>query len=549
MKSSIRQPLGVVPRSNTCSLPQEYAQCAENIDLTQVGWVPWKQPVRMVEFEHKVLSAHIRDCCWAGVPVPRACYFTANACGSKTYLSAADEYPVYTDDFCSSQWTRLGFPVPAAPDVCVLDNSQNCDLMTDKRTYKLVFGNDCEQGAGSVPSEVVHVNDKSDVVVSIPSDVDPCWGVTHVKVYREISTWDIEKGFLAFDGDFNPGFADVGTESDYFYVGQVPLGTTEFVDDIKECIGHSLLTDDFYPPKKGLKIIGETNLQSLVGHEGKNLWISERNAYWAYPLRARHNFPDEIMCAAVCQDLIIVITRTNSYIVEDTVDCRDSTCRNVTEGKEAFHYCGTGSCLVVAQGIVYTTTQGLFHTRVDGTTVNLSGAAFSEQDWRLAQPDQMHLGQGDNHLFVTSSATTFAFPLRFSEQGILPEYISHLLICPDAWINDEHGYLYFLQDNQTFQFNAGQCYMEMLWRQFDQRPGIRTRASVLKADYEQKKIEEGNAISIYRDGVARTHTRKANKASRFKSVLSDCYAIEVRGDIPMCGLHYGVGLSDLTLSQ
>lgn len=539
----------MVPRANVCNLSQEYAQVAENIDLTQPGWVPWKQPEKLIEFEHSIASAHVHSCCWAGVPVKDAHYLTSTGCGNKTYLSAEHEYPVVTEDFCDPEWTRLGFPVPPKPDVCVLDSSEPCDMLTEQRTYKLVYCSECEQGPGSEPSDPVVVNDKRSVAVSIPTDIDPLWGVTHIKVYRLASTWDIEKGFVAFDGDFNPGFADIGTESDYFYAGKVPVGTPEFCDDVTECLGHSLRTDDFYPPRKGLRIVGETALQSLVGFEGKNLWFSERNAYWAYPLRARHNFPEEIQCVAVCQDTVIVITRSRSYTVEDTVDCRDSTCRPVRESKESFEYCGTGSCVVVANGLLYTTQEGLAYSTTDGRTSLITTSLFGKHDWMCADPSHMQLGKGCDHLLLSTSQGTYAIPLRFDEQGQLPDNVSTLSFSPDKWVTDEHEHLYFIIGNAAYSFNTGADYMDMHWRQAEQTPGIKTRASSLKADYENKQLREGNAISLYRNGVSRVHTRAANRAKRFRGVLSDCYAIEVRGNKPMCGLHYGVGLADLTLTQ
>lgn len=549
MQSSIRQPLGKVPRANVCNLSQEYASIAENMDLTQPGWVPWRSPDRLVDFPDRVLSAHVHQCCWAGVAMTQACYFTSDSCGNKTYLSGPDEHPLVTEDFCNPHWSRLGYPIPDKPDTCVLDNSEQCDMLTEQRTYKLVFCSECEQGPGSMPSDPVVVNDKSSVSVQIPTNVDPSWGITHVKVYREASTWDIEKGFLAFDGDFNPGFADIGTETDYFYVGKVCLGESIFVDDLTEGLGHTLRTDDFYPPKPGLKIVGTTNLQSLVGFEGKNLWFSERNAYWAFPLRARHNFPEEIRCVGVCQDSVIVITDCTSYVIQDTVDCKDSTCRVVQESKETFEYCGSGSCCVYEQGLIYTTADGVAYTTVDARTRIVSDAAFGKHEWNLLGPSRIQLGKGCEHLFLSNDHCSYAIPLRFDEAGKLPAYVSTLSFIPDQWLNDEKGNLYFVLNNAAYSFNTGSDYMKMRWRQFDQTPGIKTKASVLKAEYKNKKLKEANVVNLYRDGVARVCTRAANRAKRFRSVLSDCYAIEVVGQEPMCGLYYGVGVADLTLNK
>lgn len=543
MHISIRQPRGIVPSSNGCNLPPEFAQVALNIDLTREGWVPWRAPETVIQFQESTGTAHVHNCCWAGVASEQANYIEAGTCG-RTFLSAPGEYPVVSDDFCEFQWERLGFPVPSTPEVCALE-SKNCGPFNERVRYKLVFSNGCDDGPGSMPSEPVMLNEKGTAVVSVPTHVDPCWGITEVKVYRLISTWDPSAGFLSFEEGINPPIADVSTDSDYFYVGSVPLGESEFCDNF-DCREDLLMTDDFYPPVKGLVLVGETLLGSLVGYEGKNVWFSERNAYWAYPRKARHNFPEEVKCVGVCQNTVIVVTESRVYLVEDNVDCEDATCRPVIETKETFQYCGRAQCISFANGIFFVAQQGLYFANTEGAVRLVSELAFGKASWSLLDPNQIRLGIGCEHLFLSTDQVSYAWPLRFDEQGSLPADLSTLSFRVDQWLNDEHGHLYFMVDNAVYSFNTGVENMTMQWEQVDIRWHAPARASAIRGDYEDKKLRRGNKL-LLKKGIQRTcTTTKANKSTRLKNTLSDCFSAGVHGCIPMCTLHYGSGLTNLT---
>lgn len=545
MHSTLRQPLGVVPLLEGCELPGQYAQLAENMDLTQRGWVPWFQPVELLQFDAPVGTAHVHNCCWDSTPIEEARYVYAGTC-QKTYLSAANECPVVSDDFCSAQWTRLGYPIPSAPVVCNLESDDvEREPFTETVSYKIVYATECEQGPGSMPSEPLKMREKGTAVISIPKPA-PEWGVTHARIYRLMTTWDVEKGLTNFDGDLNPGIAAIDTEADYFLVGEVPITEDEFVDNYTE-MGTLLTSDDFFPPVPGLEIVGETILGSLVGFEGNNVWFSERNAYWAFPLRARHNFPEPVMCVAVCQSTVIVVTQSRVYTVEDNADCRDSTCRPVVESKVSFQYCGTGQCIALSTGVIYTAEDGLMYADTEGRVQVISDRAFQKKQWGLLGPSSIRLGTGCGHLFLSTDQVSYAWPLLFDEQGKLPEYISTLSFRVDQWLNDEHDHLYFVVDGKGYQFNGGTEYMAMHWQQVDQRRNLNSKVSAYRADYLDKNLRVGNTMSLFKKGQFFSCTTQGNKSVRTRNTVADCHSIAIQGNKPVCGLHYGPGITNLTV--
>lgn len=546
MQAQLDQPKGVIPSQNGCPIGADYAQVAENIDLTRRGWVPWREPRPVHDFKEAVRSGHVRECCYHGVPVADAHYLDAGV-PSRTYLTARGEYPVVADDFCADRWVRVGYPRPDLPNVVVQDHGGPDGPFTFPTQYKIAYANDCDEvGPGSKPTPPTKLNPKGVVHVQLPQKPAKEWHATHVVIYRLVPVWDTGEGYFDLqEGSLNAPIAGPGVEAEYFEVGRVPIGTQSFTDR-GTFLGPALVTDDLLAPQKGLIITGETSFGSIVGFCGREVWFSERNAYWGFPPRARHQFPDNVCHLVVCQDRVIVVTETRVYVLVDDADCRDSMNRTVVEGKQTFHCCGRDSYVQLANGVLYTTLEGLVLADVEASARVVSGRAFERDDWRALAPNSTHLGSGHGHLFLSTHRGTFVWPLVFDEQGLLPEYLSTLSFTPDRWFNDEHGELYFLQHNSLYHFNEGDEFMQMDWHQADQRLRARTRVSTLRGDYRDKKDKHGNRITMYRNQRQIKHTDRANQTIRMRSTLGDCFSVRIEGREPMCGVYYGAGKTNIT---
>lgn len=544
----IQQPKGIIPRQQGCDLPPEYAEVAENINFASGRFEPWRQPTRLLEFQERVSRAHVRDCCWTGTDVCGARYTDAGV-PRKTYLSAPDHRPVVTDSLCDLHWCFLGYPVPDTPNATSAQVDSLCvDAGTQKQTYRITYGTDCEEGPASCPTTYVIRNKDTRVTVSLPPPPDAGWCATTLRIYRLEQTWDSEQGLSDPNNPnaIEEGWTAARQDNDYYLIATLPIDTVQWVDDGSACTDKLLITEGWYPPENGAMIAGDTDSGSLVTWQDNEVRFSERNRYWAFPHKTTHCFPDLVTEVCVCGDAVFVITKAHAYLVQDSVDCKDSSERPVQELKKAPGGCAVGSCSLLPDGVIYSSSEGLVRLTNQGSVSIVSRRAFAKDDWSALGPNQIEIKTGCGHLFLqTPMGQVWVWELAFDDQGQLPEYLSTLSFCPEQWICDEEQELYFLMDNVAYHFNTSAEFLQMKWRQSKQVTTNRTRVSGVKGEYVKKNTSNKNTVSIYRNGYLSFQTQLGNTAKRLRGSATKCFQLEVKGNEPMCSVSYGAGLNEL----
>lgn len=540
----IDRPRGVVPRAKGCGLGPEFAQIAENIRLLEGRFEPWRQPLRLLEFDQRILTAHVRDCCWTGTAVPNARYVDAGI-PLKTYLSAPGERAVVTDSVCDSDWTYLGYPTPGDP-VVLRDSSAECTADTQLRTYRITYGTDCEEGPASCPSNAITVSKGHNVRLQLPPAPEAMWGATHVNIYRSEALWDTETGLLGFNpNEIDGGWHSTATQQDYFLIARLPIQALEWVDNGDEKTGSLLTSEELIPPPDGLRVVGETEAGSLVGFVDCQLLFSERNKFWGFPFKTAHTFPHEIVDVVVCKNTVYVITKATPYVVTDDADCKESTARSVVPVKDSVPGVCGGSSLAVGDAALYIGAEGLVLLRPDGSYSIASRLTFGKDEWAALGPNRMHLGKGCDHLFLSvQGGPTLVWILSFDESGYLPEDVTSLSFTPIQWITGEDDTLYMLSDNTAFEFNVGD-YLQMRWRQVEQRSTQGEVLSAIKGEYVKKKTVDFNTLSVYKGGTLSAVRKLTEKGSRIRGSATTCTQIELKGSEPMCWIAAGSGLNDL----
>lgn len=547
---AVLNPRGVIPRSKDCELPPDYASIAENVRLDNGRLEPWRQYVKVLDVPPGTKRIHNRDCCWAAHPDSCARYTEAKAC-EQTFLSTANEKPMVSDSLCHTDWSLLGWPIPMAPGVeLYTDPAVDCDADVQERRYVITYGDGCEEGAPSPPTQALYVNKDQGAMVTLPSIPPECWGITQVNVYRLAATWDVESGLNVEPDNRNQsnglitGWGDPKTESFYFLVGEVQADQGFFLDEGGK-LGRRLISDDFFPPACGLQVAGETRSGSLIGWVGKEVWFSERNAYHAWPLKSRMSFEETIVQVCVCEDNVFVLTEAKGYVVSDSVDCKDSTCRPVAESKQSFPATSARSCVLLPNAVLYSSTEGLVFLGADTSSRIVSNRAFAKDDWALLDPSQIQLEMVENHLILLTGRESVVWNMSFDEGGQLPADITTLSFSPDDLSIDHDNELYFLMHDSVWHFNAGTQYMNMRWRQATQDLGESQIVDSLRLKYEKKRTSNRNTVSLFKEGRLMTSRPVGNAPVRLRASLGRCYQVEVKGNEPVCSLYYGTGIASL----
>jgi len=124
----------------------------------------------------------------------------------------------------------------------------------------------------------------------------------------------------------------------------------------------------------------DTASGSLVGYQKDEVWFSEKNTYYAFPLKARHKFESRVVDVCVDRDLVVVFTCEGIWMLNDSVDCRDAGCRQGQQMSMSYPLIGPRACTVTPAGIVYASTEGL-HLIQEGGERLVSRAAFDRNSW------------------------------------------------------------------------------------------------------------------------------------------------------------------------
>ena len=537
----IRRPRGVVPKEQGCSLPSEFASEAINLNLSSGQWEGWRSPVECVTFPFPVKRVHLRDCCWAGVDDVKARYVDAGV-DKKTYLSGAGR-PAVTDSLCDQHWCFLGYPVPD-PAVPVVDRCMDVPYGPDTQQvrYRIAYGTECEVGAASCPSEVVLSVKDTTIALAMPEPPDALWCATHIHIYRQVATWNVEQGLLGFqDNEINPGFGALDTDSDWFHVKTLPIETRAWVD-AGEDIGQLLTTDDYFPPDEDLILVGDTASGSLVGYQKDEVWFSEKNTYYAFPLKARHKFESRVVDVCVDRDLVVVFTCEGIWTLNDSVDCRDAGCRQGQQMSMSYPLIGPRACTVTPSGIVYASIEGL-HLIQEGGERLVSRAAFDRNSWLSQGLDCLEIHYARDHLWVRTAKGTMVWQFAFDESRQLPPDVSYLSFAPEQWLSSEEGDLYLLSNGKALQFDVGEDYLHWTWRQTDQRTDQSTRLSGLYAEYVKKNSARQNNVTLFIDGKPVVSKALREGTTRIRGQRSRCHQLQIKGKEPMCSAGYGAGLA------
>lgn len=195
----------------------------------------------------------------------------------------------------------LGIPAPVtAPTPTVIDGGDDADIETDEsRAYVYTWVSQYdEEGPPSPPSVIVELDDPAvdTVSLSLPGLSPNTYGVSHRRIYRSATN---------------------GSDTNFYFVAELPLATATFVDDrLQNELGAELSTNDYLPPPATMRgiVLGANGI--VAGYDGNELLFAEPFLPYAYPLGYRRALEYDIQGIAATSTGFVVGTKGTPYLVQ-----------------------------------------------------------------------------------------------------------------------------------------------------------------------------------------------------------------------------------------
>lgn len=352
---------------------------------------------------------------------------------------------------------QLGVPAPIlAPVVAAEELSSGgtppTTLDTESRVYVYTWVNSLgEESAPSPPSAIVNVDifdtgtqsvEVSSLTTYTGSDYFP---ITKVRIYR-----------LA-----------VGNEtSGYFFVTELTAGTTTFIDTVDGSeLGEELITNGWSTPDAALT--GLTSLPGgvLAAFKDNEVWLSEANYPYAWPVGYMYNVEYPIVQLAACGRVLFVLTTGRCYRM--VVDSPDSA---VPVAFESITPCLSADCAVpMPSGVLFPSNEGLYLASADGSSVQLvSGGYYDQPDWQKLTPSQMFGAWTGGVLYV-------AHPDPDTAETVIKmfDFSNNVLTASDVHaeafaVIPEYNRLFYLKDGGVWEWEGNRTSRRtMEWRSKD----------------------------------------------------------------------------------
>lgn len=304
-------------------------------------------------------------------------YFTGDVYPKMTFFTAAttggSDYPVVA--------YQLGTPEPAAAPIAAVTVAGTGDdeLRYYVYTYvaKYLSGARVFEGPPSAPEGVVTKAVGSTVRVSGMGVAQPgpaaypytgAYIITHKRIYRSLA----------------------GSTEEFFYVGEVAIGTDQFDDDLASDVvaQQGVLNSGLYdPPPLGLKGLIAINNSILAGFDGNDWYCSELNQPHAWPRDYRKSLEAQIVAhRAIGGNAVVVATKTIPHIISGTRPEAMSR-----EPLSSFPQACVAKASMVSGlgGAWYASPDGLCLVGPGVQRVVTDGIALRSQ-WQAYKPESMH---------------------------------------------------------------------------------------------------------------------------------------------------------------
>lgn len=456
---------GEMPRANDRTLPPDIAELALDVNLDNGTLRPWRERLPVHTAPHDVKGFSRVGCCW----------LTDDACAEFSLLWPSCEFVVRTgvqpypefatwDEACAGQWCRLGVPCPsvaptASPTAPPDPNPalRSLELRAYRYTWVNKYG---QEGGGSPPSNSYATNNGTTSIVQIPACPDG-WCITHINLYRLATP--LESG----GEQSNP------QNTEYYFVAQIPCGTTVFTDSLPlldlGSMGGDLAVftrEESIPPPDDLTGIVCLENGKLAGFSPslRMVVMSEPFAPHSWPLKDYKKLWDDPVALAAVASVIYVGTTGTPYTIDGSNDCKGDGLSAVFRHREPLP-CISKRSMVGGSGVAYySSNDGLVAIAGQQSRV-ISEQLLSKTDWQNLRPNRMLGALLDG--FYLGFTDVAGIRLRTSETEHTDDIkvaFTRLSDRPVALWRSPEGFLYMANDNVISQWNGAGVLREYRWR-------------------------------------------------------------------------------------
>jgi len=353
---------GMVPKHNRALQKGNAATLAENVDLSRGTLMGLREPLPIAPWGAPNKTIYESDAGWlrfAGVVD-----VVDGLPGCPRTLVAGDgfAFPSWATagDAVAGDWVRLGLPVPdpvtatssgpttfsishggAVPALSITTPSTTVTLPSGTWanggdawggqtttvnggqfdntlgwspvewrcyviTYKDSFGN---EGAPSLPSERLAVDDGAAVQLAFPPTPTLPWDVAEICLYRA-------------SGGHPENEKELTTE-DFHLVSELPAGTASFTDslpnldiDAEPCVSYGYTA----PPDYLVHLVAEPAGTQLAGAAGREVWFCEPHEFQAWPEKYKLTLDDDVVGLCWAESGLYVMTDGAPYWISAAVD-------------------------------------------------------------------------------------------------------------------------------------------------------------------------------------------------------------------------------------
>lgn len=291
-------------------------------------------------------------------------------------------------------------------------------------TFVSAYG---EEGPPCLPTTATGTNGTWVITgfdTTIPSSAD--FNITTIRIYRTVSGT---------------------TETEYYFVGDISLGTTTYNDtqaDATVALNFTIPSITWTPPPTDLEGIIAHPGGFMVGFSGRDLWLSEPYQPHAWPVQYIQTMQTEIVGIAIFNNCIIVTTTSHPYIGTGMSPL------SVTMQKlDSIDPCvARRSMAVTLAGVFYASPQGIIMNDSTQSTL-VTEQLFTREEWQLQfSPTTVYaVPYGMQYIAFDTTATGFIFSPNETNAPLttLDRFSNVAAIQIDAYSGD----VYLVQANQV----------------------------------------------------------------------------------------------------
>lgn len=315
----------------------------------------------------------------------------------------------------------------------------------EHRAYTYTYVN--QYGEESAPADPLEIDCAESTAIDLRYPLPPpgyC-PITKLRVYRTA-----------------PGVA-----SDYLYVGEASVNTTNpsFVDTVRnEALGHTLDTNNYYPPDQSLQGITVMANGIMVGFKGNEVHFSEPYLPYAWNPSAIKPFPHRVVGICPFEGGLYVTTAAEPYIIQGAAP------EFMTDMRIASTQAGVskGSICNYNGQVVYASSDGIVQLQGTQTSLDMSFKFFSRHDWYSrygTKLSNMRLDVHDGSLLVWFDDGTPGFLLRFEEENPSLTTMSEAIYA--SYLHPIADALYVSNGNSVFEFRGANTRKSLVWHSKD----------------------------------------------------------------------------------